>query len=176
MQNYLSRGWFLCPIFCNTYGVRPLHVAQYTLHYFSSPFPLWTRSNNARLWHKYWVKGLRLSLCCLLLPSEGCCCSGCCCSRSAGITADNAVFACSSSVKWTKLKKKKNTPQMGWEGSRCIVKLSDPKGDKFRLTKAEGTKETATNHPRQWSSELLSCSQNSIAGHILRCSLVWFCH
>lgn len=54
------------------------------------------------------------------------------------------------------LKKKKNTPQMGWEGSRCTVQLSDPKGDKFRLTKAEGTQRRQQQTTQ--GSDLVSCS------------------
>lgn len=45
---------------------------------------------------------------------------------------------------------------MGWEGSRCIVKLSDPKGDKFRLTKAEGTQRRQQQTTQ--GSDLVSCS------------------
>lgn len=67
------------------------------------------------------------------------------------------VSACSSSVKWSEFKKQKkpHITQMEWEESRCIVKLPDPKSNKFHLTKAEGQRrlQQATQ-----GSDLVSCS------------------
>lgn len=61
-QIYLFRSGFLFPMLYNT-------LCYFS--YFTSLFSLWTQSNKAHWWHKYWVKGLWPTFNSLFLCSDG---------------------------------------------------------------------------------------------------------